>query len=83
MRGSGLNGWLTPYPCWAYTGWCSHTSACTEASAEAWGSCMDRLVLDHFQWHMVILYDNMPAIEVGVEISRPKHTERQSHSVFT
>ena len=23
--------------CQAYTGWCSHTSACTEASSEAWG----------------------------------------------
>ena len=28
---------------------------------------MDRLVLDHFQQLMVILYDNMPTIDVGVE----------------
>ena len=37
MRGSRLNGQLTPYPCQAYTRWCNHTSVCAEASAEAWG----------------------------------------------
>ena len=58
MRVSGLSSWLTPYPCWAYTGWCSHTYG---------GSHMDRLVLDHFQLLVVILYNNMPSVEVGVE----------------
>ena len=28
---------------------------------------MDRLMLDHFQQLVIILYDDMPAIEVGVE----------------
>ena len=65
MWGSGLGGWLTPYPCWACTvvvllhvqkhllkpGW-SH---------------INRFMLDHFQQLVVILYNDMPAIEVGVE----------------
>ena len=29
---------------------------------------MEGLVLDHFQWLMVILYSDMPAIYVGVEL---------------
>ena len=37
MRGSGLSGQLTPCLCRAYTGWCSHISACAEASTGAWG----------------------------------------------
>ena len=51
MRGSGLNGWLTPYPCQACTRWCSCASAYAEepVSAEAWGTHVDRLMLDHFQ----------------------------------
>ena len=32
-----------------------------------WG-CMDGLLLDHFQWFVVILYNNMPAIDVSVEL---------------
>ena len=72
MRRSSLSSWLTPYPCQAYTRWCNHTSACAEASAEAWGSHMDRLMLDHFQWLVVILYDDMPAIGVGVEFLQTK-----------
>ena len=29
-------------------------------------------MLDHFQWLEVILYDDMPAIEVGVEFLQTK-----------
>ena len=66
-EGGTLSSWLTPHPCQAYTRWCSHTSACAEAPTEAWGSHMDRLMLDHFHWIVVILYYDMPALEVGVE----------------
>ena len=61
-RESNLSGWLVPCLCQAYTGWYSHTSACTEASAEVGEGHMDGLVLDHFQQLMVILYSDMPAI---------------------
>ena len=30
--------------------------------------CVDGLLLDHFQWFVVILYNGMPAIDVGVEL---------------
>ena len=33
---------------------------------------MDRLVLDHFQWLMVILNENMPPIDIGVEFLQTK-----------
>ena len=36
------------------------------------GSCMDGLMVDHFQWLMVILYDNMPAVEVGIKFLQTK-----------
>ena len=36
------------------------------------GSHMDGLMLDLFQWLMVVLYNNMPAIEVGVEFLQTK-----------
>ena len=29
---------------------------------------MDGLLLDHFQWLKVILYPDMPAINVGMEL---------------
>ena len=43
---------------------------------------MDGLVLDHFKWLMIILYSDMPAMDVGVELLRLKHTERHSNSMF-
>ena len=67
-RGSNLSIWLTPILCQSYTGWCSHTSAYAEACAEAGGCHMDRLLLDQFQQLMVILYYDMPATNVGVEL---------------
>ena len=81
MRGSSLNGWLTPYPCKACTRWCSHTSVCTEVSTEALGSHIDGLMLDHFQQLVVILYDDMPAIEVGVEFLQTE-AYQQTLSMF-
>ena len=36
------------------------------------GSCMDRLVLDHFQQLVVILNENMPPIDIGVEFLQTK-----------
>ena len=33
-RGSDLSSWLIPFPCQAYTGWYSHTSAYAEACTE-------------------------------------------------
>ena len=33
---------------------------------------MDRLMLDHFQLLVVILYNDMPAVEVGVEFLQTK-----------
>ena len=29
---------------------------------------MDGLLLDHFQWLMVVLYHDIPAIDVGMEL---------------
>ena len=43
---------------------------------------MDRLLLDHFQQLMVILYDYMCAIDVGVELFEVKYTDRHSCSMF-
>ena len=63
MRGSGLDGWLTPYPFQACTRWCSMQKHLLKPV----GSHMDRLMLDHFQWLAVVLYDNRPAVDVGVE----------------
>ena len=36
------------------------------------GCCMDRLVLNHFQRLMVILNENMPPIDIGVEFLQTK-----------
>ena len=36
------------------------------------GGCMDGLLLDHFQWLMVILYGHMPAVQVCVELLKAK-----------
>ena len=33
---------------------------------------MDGLLKDHFQWLMVILYHDMPAINVGMELLETK-----------
>ena len=41
---------------------CSHIFACRGACDEDGGSHMDRLLLDHFQWLMVILYGYMPGV---------------------
>ena len=60
--GSNLSGQLTPYLYQVCSIWYTHNSACAEASAEVKGAHMDRLILDHFQWLMVVLYNNMPAI---------------------
>ena len=35
-----------------------------------WGSCMDRLMLYHFQQLMVSPYNYMPPIYIGVEFSQ-------------
>ena len=67
-RGNDLSSWLTPLLCQAYTVQCSYTSACVEASAEVEGCHMDGLLLDHFQQLMVILYYDVPAINVGMEL---------------
>ena len=37
---------------------------------------MDRLVLDHFQWFMVVLYYNIPAVEIVVEILQTKSYQK-------
>ena len=34
--------------------------------------CLDGLLLDHFQQLMVVLYDYMPAVQVGVELLKTK-----------
>ena len=60
-RGSNLGGWLTPFLYLACIAWCSHIFACREAFIEDGRNHMDRLLLDHFQWLMVILYSLMPA----------------------
>ena len=36
------------------------------------GCHMDRLLLDHFQWLVVILNHDMPAINVGMELLQTK-----------
>ena len=33
---------------------------------------MDGLLLDHFQWFVVILYDDMPTIYVGLKLLQTK-----------
>ena len=40
------------------------------------------LLLDPFQWLVVILYSDMPATDVGMELSRPKHTDTHSCSML-
>ena len=82
-RGSDLSDQLIPFPCQAYIGWYSHTSAYAEACAEVGGCHMDGLFLDHFQQFAVILYSNIPTIDVGMELLRPKPTDRNSLSMFT
>ena len=37
-----------------------------------WGSHMDRLMLHHFQWLVVILNEYMPPIYIGVEFLQTK-----------
>ena len=61
-KGSNLGGWLIPSLYQVCTGWYSHTFACGEAHIEDGGSHMDRLLLDHFQQLVVILYNNMSAV---------------------
>ena len=37
-----------------------------------WGSHMDKLILDHFQWVVVIVNEYMPPIDTGVEFLQTK-----------
>ena len=76
-KGSNLSVLLILFPCQSYTGWYSCASAYVEAWAEV-GGHMDALLLDHFQQFVVVLYGNMPAIDVGMELLRPKHTDTPS-----
>ena len=43
---------------------------------------MNGLLLGHLLEFMVILYDDMPAIEICMKPARPKHTDRHYHSIF-
>ena len=61
-RGSNLGGWLTPFLYLGLFDLCSYIFPYGGACTEDRGSHMDRLLLDHFQWLMVILYSHMPAI---------------------
>ena len=53
--GSGLSSQPIQYPYQVCSILYSHTSACAEASAEALEEHMDGLMLNHFQWLVVIL----------------------------
>ena len=46
--GSNLGDQLTPFLYWACIEWCSHTSACRGACAEASGGHIGRPLLDTF-----------------------------------
>ena len=69
-RASDSGGQLTPFLYWACLEWCSHTFACGGACAEVRGCHMDRLLLDHFLWLMVILHGHIPAIKVCVKLPK-------------
>ena len=43
---------------------------------------MNGLLLDHFQWFMVILYDDMPAVQVCVELLEAEEHHQYLHQVF-
>ena len=55
-----------------YIGWYSCTFACTLACDAGGGCCMYGLVLCNLQGLVVILDNDMPAIDVCVELLRAK-----------
>ena len=43
---------------------------------------MDRFLLYHFEWLVIVVYCNVSAINICVEFSNPKCTEKHSHSIL-
>ena len=79
-RGSSLGNQLGLRPCQACTRLCRHTLHMQKHVVEPGRGCMDGLLLHHFQQFVIILCNDMPAIDVGVGISQDQSTLTDIHT---